>query len=192
MKTLEFEQIDSLNLEDTVHEGVEYIECSFSKCEFINVNFKNCTFKNCVFQKCVFANAKFDFCTMYNGEFTDSMLIGINWNTLKSKLRGAEPIVKLSGNILKYNSFSQMSFRKFVFSNNTFKECYFLECELMDADFCKDDLEKTQFSDCNLSRADFRDSYGYEINITNNKITGAKFSLPEVVNLLRGLEIIIE
>ena len=38
-------------------------------------------------------------------------------------------------------------------------------------------------------KADFTDATNYQIDIFTNKITGAKFSLPDAVNLLESLRI---
>ncbi|MFR4453288.1 MAG: pentapeptide repeat-containing protein [Ruminococcus sp.] len=53
-------------------------------------------------------------------------------------------------------------------------------------------LERTQFDGCDIRKADFRESCGYLIDITSNKIKNAKFSYPEVVRLLDALDIQIE
>ncbi|WP_304341660.1 pentapeptide repeat-containing protein [Metaclostridioides mangenotii] len=58
---------------------------------------------------------------------------------------------------------------------------------LIESCFNKCKLEDTEFSKCDMQRTDFRESRGYQIEIISNKMKNAKFSFPEVVNLLGGL-----
>jgi uncharacterized protein YjbI with pentapeptide repeats len=78
----------------------------------------------------------------------------------------------------------------------------FTDCEINRCDFYKSNLSKTiykgsslpgsLFESTNLSGADFSEAINYKINPANNKIKGAKFSYPEVLNLLSIFEIEIE
>lgn len=68
----------------------------------------------------------------------------------------------------------------------------FEECNLKDSSFEKSLLNTTQFTNRDLRGADFREATGYQIDINTNKLKGAKFSFPEVINLLSGLEINID
>lgn len=43
-----------------------------------------------------------------------------------------------------------------------------------------------------MEGADFRGAVEYIIDIKSNRLKGAKFSFPEVVNLLGALEIVID
>ena len=86
----------------------------------------------------------------------------------------------------------QMNFIKFNFSDNVIIESFFADCNLSESKLYKCKLDSTEFFKCNLSKADFREATGYIIDIKTNKFKGAKFSFPEVVNLLNGLEIIID
>ena len=50
----------------------------------------------------------------------------------------------------------------------------------------------TEFSDCDLRKSDLRKARGYNINLLSNRIKGAKFSYPDVINLLEPFDIKIE
>lgn len=171
--------------------------CDFTDCEFVN-----CTFEDCRINECKFTDCKFQNCTIISlkskdselrrAEFFKCNLIGIHWNELLPTAKISEPIYRLQDCHLKYNSFFKISLKKFDFSENTIQESVFEECSLMDASFKNCRLEGTQISGCDIRNADFRDSIGYEIEIVSNKMKGARFSFPEVVNLLNSLEIKID
>lgn len=56
-------------------------------------------------------------------------------------------------------------------------------------DFKGTELHETEFYQCDLRKADFRDAAGYKVDILGGRLNGAKFSLPEAVNLLANLKI---
>ena len=51
------------------------------------------------------------------------------------------------------------------------------------------ELHETEFYQCDLRKADFRDATGYKVDILGSRLKDAKFSLPEAVNLLADLKI---
>ena len=51
------------------------------------------------------------------------------------------------------------------------------------------ELHETEFYQCDLRKADFRDAAGYKVDILGSRLKDAKFSLPEAVNLLADLRI---
>ena len=62
----------------------------------------------------------------------------------------------------------------------------FAKCEMQMVNFMGTELHETEFYQCDLRKADFRDATGY---ILGSRLTDAKFSLPEAVNLLADLKI---
>ena len=78
------------------------------------------------------------------------------------------------------------------FKGSILKDCNFFETNLAGADFNACNLEGSLFEQCDLSEADFRNAEKYSINPDQNKLKGAKFSLPEVLSFLAPLDIIIE
>ena len=83
-------------------------------------------------------------------------------------------------------------FDNFKFASSQFQECFFEECSLKGCNFKDINFASTQFNRCNLSKADFRGAYGYNIDINSNILKKAKFSFPEVTSLLSSLDIIID
>ena len=91
---------------------------------------------------------------------------------------------------LKYNTFTEMNFNRFDFSDgNEIVGSMFAKCEMQLANFKGVELHETEFYQCDLRKADFRDATGYKVDILGSRLKDAKFSLPEAVNLLADLKI---
>lgn len=129
---------------------------------------------------------------MTGSVFEDSTLIGIAFHQL-ANAQGVPPIFDaLYDCHLKYCSFADMKLAKTDFANTTFQECLFEACDLTAGSFADCELGGTQFTSCDLRKADFRDAFGYAIDLASNRLKGAKFSFPEAVHLLDSLGIIVE
>lgn len=85
-----------------------------------------------------------------------------------------------------------MELTGFDFTTNTFGECTFDDCKLHGVSFRRAELGNSHFTRCDLTTADFRDARGYAIELSDNKLKGARFSFPDVVTLLDGTGIQIE
>ena len=77
------------------------------------------------------------------------------------------------------------------FSGSKINECFFTNTCLNGANFNGAQLPGTVFYNCDLGKADFSNATQYSLNPGTNKSKKAKVSLPEVVGLLRGLDISI-
>lgn len=190
------------NNEGLVFKEQEYVEDSLKDLTFIDCDFENCRFENLKLVNCRFVSCKFDECDLISlkslhSEFKNCTLekcnlININFSELSPSGKHAHAIEKMQNSFLKYNSFFEMNLVKFDFSSNTILETNFDECSLEQANFNGVNLEATQFMRCDLKKADFRNSRGYLIDLDTNNVKQAKFSFPEVVNLLASLDIIID
>ena len=69
---------------------------------------------------------------------------------------------------------------------------FFEECDLTEADFRECNLEEAVFVNDNLMKADLRGAKNYVISPESNRVRKAKFSFPEVMSLLKCLEIEVE
>ena len=72
------------------------------------------------------------------------------------------------------------------------KEVDFIETDLTGGVFTGTDFEGSRFFKTNLTNADFKGARNYMIDARNNTLKKTKFSLPEALSLLNGLDIIIE
>ncbi|MBP0969112.1 MAG: pentapeptide repeat-containing protein [Oscillospiraceae bacterium] len=172
-------------------------DMSFENCSFLNCVFDACTFERCVFSSCSFTSCSFvspmpkntdmRFC-----DFRRCRIIGVSFMSFVDDEYIRKPVNSMLECRLKYCLFHDMSFPDYDFSSNEFSQCEFTECALNGAVFRKCDLAGTSFSNSDLRRADFRQADGYVIDIFNNKLKDARFSSPEVLNLLSSLHIEIE
>lgn len=76
-------------------------------------------------------------------------------------------------------------------------ECVAREVNFSDTNLTKADLRSTDFSgsrfiNTDLTSADFSNATNYSINPAHNKLKKTKFTLPEAMSLLYGLDIILE
>ena len=71
-------------------------------------------------------------------------------------------------------------------------EVDFSECNLAQADFSNTDLAAAIFQNTDLSQASFVNARNYIIDVRSNKVKKAKFSMPEALGLLYGLDVVIE
>lgn len=184
--------IENIKFENKLIEDSEFIDCSFINCIFENCSLDKCSFISCKFTKCNIINIKCKYSQLKFAEFIKCNLIGVHWINLLPPGKIADPVSVLSDCFLKYNSFVRMELMRFDFSGNVIQESAFEECNLRECNFKGVPLESTQFLSCDMRNADFRESIGYGIDITTNKLKGAKFSFPDVISLLNVLEIKID
>lgn len=183
---------ENLNLLDSTAENIEFESCTFKNCRFENTLVKKVKFSLCTFDSCSIINPSDDNSVLVSCNFKGCALYGVNWLSLCSSGRFAKPVEAFKNCNLKYNTFANMNFRRFDFKGNSITVTLFAECDLSDASFYGCDLAKTEFFKCDLKKCDFRDAYGYRIDVLTNSLKGARFCYPEVSNLFESLEIVIE
>lgn len=180
-----------MELTEEILTDLEFVDCLFENCTLEGCKMDRCRFTDCTFIGCSILNLKTERSYMTSCKFAHCDLTGINWGDLMS---GGYliPIEQLDHCRLKYNQFVEMNFVKFDFSSSSITASMFADCNLTSGNFSKCDLDRTEFFRCNLSKADFRLASGYQIDTSVNQLKGARFSFPEVVNLLNSLGIVIE
>ena len=151
-----------------------------------------CKFINCRFDQCTIISLKSKYSEIKNAVFHKCNLVGIHWHTLLPSGKYPYAVNALENCCIKYNTFTEMNFTKFNFSDSIILESLFENCNLTECNFKNCRLEGTQFFKCNLQKADFRDAKGYVIDIHNNQMKAARFSFPDVIRLLETLNIKIE
>lgn len=176
--------------EDYSKKSFEYhsfINCSFNNCNFSESLLWNAKFCSCTFTGCNFSLVKLDGSRMQDVQFIDCKIVGAEF----FKCERAFFSTCFKNCLLHYCNFSDLNMKNTAFTESKLKENYFTNASLNGADFSETDLSGTIFHNCDLSKADFSSAKCYDIDPRTNKIKKAKFSLPEVVGLLRGLDIII-
>jgi fluoroquinolone resistance protein len=187
--------------------AVTFDECTFQNCSFNEAQFKQCAFHHCHFQDCSFNEAQFNHCTFRDCHFQDcdlslsdieyssfqrskyqrSKLIGINWAKV-SRIQWIE----FHDCDISYATFMGLEMQKSIITGCVAKEAYFEETNLTAANCTHTDFSDSRFIRTNLTQADFRGARNYTIVADQNKLKKTKFSMPEALSLLYGLDIILD
>jgi fluoroquinolone resistance protein len=181
------EQFSRLASSDETITSREFEECEFTGCSFIGGKFEKCRFVNCKFDDCVLSAVVPMDCRFTDVEFRKCKVIGIDW-TKTGKVRGLD-FEKCQVN---YSNFRFLKIPRTRIVNCEAREADFTEAGLRNGDFRNTDFEKSRFFKTDLSGANFRGATNYSIDVTNNVLKKACFSLPEAMSLLKGLDITVD
>ena len=128
-------------------------------------------------------------------QLISSKIIGVDWTMAGWDRNDAFQIhqpIRFYDCILNYSVFIGLQLDNLQLEKCIAREVDFSDAGLKKAAFCATDLENAIFRNTDLSESNFVGALNYAISPQLNKLKGAKFSLPEAVSLLYGLDIIIE
>lgn len=168
-------------------EGVTFDECVFIGGTFTKALFEDCRFLQCEFRGCDFSVAKFPGTRFRDVRFVSCKLSGVDF--LKAS---PGPIAIFDECRLDYAGFSSMDLRGTQFLRCTALETDFAEARMEGVDCAGTDFAGARFSNTDLRGANFLEARNYSIDPQNNKVKKAIFDLPEAINLLRSIGVIIE
>lgn len=173
-------------------EEMEWVDCTFSNClwtacDFYKVRFVDCKFLDCQMDQCSFTASE-----MQHASFSRCTLLGINWEELKPSGRLATPILTMESCQIKYNQFVKMPLDQVKFTESTMVQCMFADCSLKNGSFSGANLRGTEFFQCDLRKCNFQQATAYIIDVMSCQLKDAKFSMPEVLNLLDVFELKID
>ena len=188
----EGEVYEALTLSDDTLSGGNFVDCLFRACTFENLMLLRCSFRECRFEGCTISQVRTRGSELKFCEFEDCTVLGLNWGLLKPDGPFGEPIEKMKSCRIRYGSFQDMNLKKFNFAGSALTHCTFADCDLSESDLRSCDLSDTEFFRCDLRKADLRHAGGFIIDVNNNQLRGARFTYPEVLDLLDGLGIKIE
>lgn len=169
-------------------EGLRFEDCRFDHCDFSEATLRDCRFRDCEFVDCNLSLARLGG-SQLGARFVDSKLVGIDWTLAHWPTIRLEAAIAFERCALNDGSFFGLSLRELTMAECRAHDVDFSEADLEDADFRHSDLRGAIFRRTRLARADFRDATDYRIDVFLNDIKHAKFSLPEAVSLLQGLDI---
>lgn len=170
--------------------GMEFENCRFVSCDFSGSRLASCLFDRCRFEQCNLSNLNVHDSVFRNVTFAKSKLMGIWWYEVRK--RSSVLSVTFDDSLLTYCNFAGLDLRK----------CRFMRCHALEADFSEADLSRVSFSEtnlggavfngCNLTGTDFSTASHYYLNPAANKVKGARFGMPDALNLLQamGIEIV--
>jgi fluoroquinolone resistance protein len=167
-------------------------ECTFLQCTFSETSFRNCRFVYTTFKGCDLSLLQVPGSSFTSTQFQNSKLVGVNWTMAAWPKADLGPPITFKDCALSHSTFIGLSLKGIQIQNSVAKEVDFREADLAGADFSGTDLESSLFGKTDLTEADFRSARNYLMDPSQNKLQGAKFSLPEAIALLHGLEIELE
>lgn len=169
----------------------EFYDCTFKKCSLREAKLAYCKFNDCTFVDCDLSLATFVSTSFRDTRFERSLLVGVNWTLVDWPDFTREAQVGFRKCTLDYSTFIGLKLHKIQFVECSVKDVDFSDADLTAADFGRAVLAKSQFRNTVLVKANFEGATDYQINPTHNKITKAKFSMPEAMALLYGLDIVL-
>jgi len=178
----------SLNWDELDIENYSFDNCRFVSCRFPDKPITGESFRSCVFDTCEFVLTPLKRVSLVDVRFESCKLVGINFSD-------CNPFgfsLDMRECTLQSTVFYNLNLRKQKMTGCSLRECDFGECDMRESDFSLTRFERTTFHNCNLQKADFRSSSGYEIDPATNQIRRARFTLPEARSFLGFLGISLE
>lgn len=183
------ESFEKLNYSQEKIIANKYEQCVFAGCNFAKAIFQSCKFYDCEFRNCDISLIKVTDSTFSNNLIEGSKAIGINWaDIMVPSVKIYNPVEFVNSNI-NYSVFQGLDLREIQIFGCQAREVNFEDVNLSMADLRLSDFANSVFRRTNLSKANFTDAFNYSIDIHNNNLKGAIFSLPEAVSLLKSLDI---
>ena len=167
--------------------GLEFVDCRFENCRFNGTLFEKCRFEDCVFSDCDLSLIKPKYSSFIDVDFKDSKLVGVNW------YQAALPIsANFYSSSLDFSSFVGLNLTNIKMTECLAREVDFMDANLTGGHFSATDFSDSRFVNVTLTRADFRQALNYAIDPNKNFLKKTRFSLPEAMSLLAGLDILID
>ena len=175
--------------------GVLFEDCLFTGCRLTDALVHRCLFTGCRFESCKVVAPQFQGVQMLSCDFDHCDLSGVDWSALMDQRKlemGFLPFDSLRDCSLRHCVFFGLDLKGFDFSKADLSGAVFDGCNLKGASFSQCRLQGASFAQNDLSDGDFRGATEYFFSLEGNRVKNARFSLPEAVNLLAALGIVVE
>ena len=169
----------------------EIDEVTFTRCNFANAVFNECQFRNCRFVHCDLSRVQMRHSRFEDVQFENCQMVGINWTEASWQKGGFFRLIDFDDCTLNYSTFFGLKLPKMKMLKCMAREVDFGEADLSESVFTDTDFSGAIFMRTNLTKADLSGARNYLINPQHNTLKKTKFALPEALNLLHGLDIIL-
>ncbi len=176
-----FEEVVNEEIEGEIGEPAAlYEQCRFIRCDFTGIDLSKVTFVDCSFELCNLSSIKVGGTVMNECRFIESKLIGINFADM------AQETLALCFKQCRIDSsiFDNVQLPGINFGESELLRCEFLWSDFSGADFSSCNLKGTRFSNCNIEKSDFRGTDNLMIDLQDNRVKGASFSISAAPELL--------
>lgn len=186
------QHFQGLDVQERELRGIDFEECVFEECSFMETQLTACRFLQCVFKNCRLNLIRVANCSFNATDFEASQVIGVNWTEANWPKRGLSNSINFSDCALNHSTFSGLKLPKIQMSGCVARDVDFSEADLTQGDFRDSDFGHSRFAQTKLTKADFRGAKNYSIAADQNTLKQTRFSLPEAMSLLYGLDIMLE
>ncbi len=186
------EQFQQLSQERSAINSSKFNSCSFADCDFNGTSFRGCRFIDCSFYGCDLSLLQVANCTFTRVKIESCKAIGINWAQANWSETSLHNKIDFLESAINHSTFIGLDLTGIKILNCSVQEVDFREADLSKADFSGSDLTKSIFGNTILSGADLSCARNYQITPCVNKLTGAKFTLPEALALLYSMDILLD
>lgn len=188
MDSFESDTFKDLDCDHTQLKDLTFRSCTFKQCNFAETVFSYCRFLDCEFIDCDLSMIKVPDCS-FNARFKACKLLGVDWTVAVWGKQGLLNALHFEDSTVNYSTFIGLTLPNFTLKHCIARDADFMEADLQKADFSDTDLEETRFHETNLTGANFNGARHYRIDARVNRISKAKFQLPEALTLLHSLDI---
>lgn len=176
----------ALRIKDKRISGLGFYQCTFEGCEFTALSLASCAFEQCEFINCSLNNLTHQHLTVLSVRFQACKVLGIQWESLNFPLSFC-----MTGSKLIYNSFHGNSLPEIEFSHCNLIDTQFTRCDLRKSNFTGSEFIHTTFEHCCLNGANFLDSEGLVLDAESNAINDVSLPLEAALGLLHKYRLTI-
>jgi uncharacterized protein YjbI with pentapeptide repeats len=185
-----YDQIfEKVSLEQGGKLSAAFTDCTFVQSSFEAAILNYCRLTNCIFKECNLSLVQINGSSFPGTRFEKSKLMGIDWTQGNWPTSSLSNLVGFFDCVISHGTFIGLTPQGIQIKNCIANEVDFREADLSGADFKGTDLARSIFGNTNLKEADLSQARNYEIDPGNNRLIGAKFSLPEAIALLYSMDI---
>jgi uncharacterized protein YjbI with pentapeptide repeats len=123
--------------------------------------------------------------------FKESKVTAVNWAEGAWSKQGLLESIGFIDSDVSYATFIGLDLTKMALTKCTATNADFAEANLTQADCTYTNFIESRFLHTNLTEADSTNARNYAIDVSLNVVKKTKFSLPEAVNLLRCMDIVL-
>ncbi len=179
------EVFSDLKVVEIDNSGKLFEDCGFKNCNFENVAFKNANMVNCTFSSCSIILPEVTNLTLDDVTFDDCKIVGFNFSTINN----FNTSMKFIRSKLMTCSFISIDIRDTSFSECMIDDTVFRDSMLKNSNFEEVQFRFTSFVSNDLTKANFKNASGFQIDPCNNKLKGASFSALSALELVKYFDI---
>ncbi|MFP3855253.1 MAG: pentapeptide repeat-containing protein [Anaerolineales bacterium] len=183
------QQFRNLDLARSEISITEFIDCTFTNCSLVESSLHQCQLMDCQFKDSDLSLMTLPSSRLIGVRFEGCKIIGLDWTLLDWPAGQFGRPMAFNDCVLNHSTFLGLHMTEVKFEDCLAREVDFREANLVRAEFGETDLSGSLFQNTDLTGADLSRASNYQIAADQNMLSKAKFSLPEAMSLLYGMDI---